>query len=224
MLLENINRKSFAIGKYTCWVTSILGILYVVTTVIGLLSLNSPNDPISNPYFTIMEILIILIAPSMAISMIAIHNYASPTDKMYSLTAICFMFVMVCITSGVHFIILTMSPQFNVMQLEELFISFKWPSVGYALDILAWDWFFAISILFAAPVFKKRGLEKVVRNLMIICGLLSLVGLIGVPLANMQIRNIGIIGYALIAPLIFLLIGIILGRNENLSTEQTRTN
>ncbi|MCY7423109.1 MAG: hypothetical protein LH478_15360 [Chitinophagaceae bacterium] len=224
MLPENIKRKSFVVGKYTCWFASVLGIVYVVTTVIGFLSLNSPDDPISDPYFTIMEILTMLIAPSMAISMIAVHNYASSNDKMYSLTALCFMFVMAGITSGVHFVILTVSHQFKAVQLGELFISFKWPSVVYALDILAWDWFFAISILFAAPVFKKGRLEKVVRNLMIICGLLSLVGLIGVPLANMQIRNIGIIGYALIAPFIFLLLGTILGQTKELSIEQTKTN
>jgi hypothetical protein len=34
-----------------------------------------------------------------------------------------------------------------------LFLSFKWPSVSYALTILAWDVFFALSVLFAAPVF-----------------------------------------------------------------------
>lgn len=214
MLPEYIKKNSFLIGKYTCWVASILGIVYVVITIIGFLSLKSPDDPISDPYFTIMEILTILIAPCMAISMIAVHNYASSIDKMYSLAAICFMFLMAGITSCVHFVILTVGHQFKEVQSGELFISFKWPSVVYALDILAWDWFFAISILFAAHVFKKGRLERVVRILMIICGLLSLLGLIGVPFENMQIRNIGIIGYALIAPIVFLLIGIILGHGS----------
>jgi len=47
---------------------------------------------------------------------------------------------------------------------------------------------------------------------MIVCGLLSLAGLIGVPLDNMQLRNIGIVVYGAIAPVAFLLIGIFLGR------------
>ncbi len=84
----------------------------------------------------------------------------------------------------------------------------------YALDILAWDWFFALSFLFAAPVFKVGRLEATIRYLMIISGILSLAGLIGMPLADMQVRNIGIIGYALVAPFVFLLLGIVFGRAQ----------
>lgn len=39
------------------------------------------------------------------------------------------------------------------------------------------------------------------RTLMIIRGVLSLAGLIGVPLDKMQIRNFGITGYVVIAPI-----------------------
>jgi hypothetical protein len=91
------------------------------------------------------------------------------------------------------------------------FFSFKWPSVAYTLDILAWNWFFALSMLFAAPVFRVGRLEETVRFLMLVSSVLSLAGLIGVPLANMQVRNIGIIGYAVVAPIIFLLLGIVFG-------------
>jgi cytochrome c oxidase subunit IV len=93
-------------------------------------------------------------------------------------------------------------------------LSFTWPSAAYTLDILAWDWFYALSILFAAPVFKVGRLEKTLRLLMIVSGVLSLAGLIGVPLANMQVRNIGVVGYALVAPVIFLLLGILFGRTR----------
>ncbi len=49
---------------------------------------------------------------------------------------------------------------------------------------------------------------------MIVSGVLSLAGLIGVPLANMQVRNIGIIGYGVVAPVLFLLLGIVFGRTQ----------
>jgi hypothetical protein len=38
---------------------------------------------------------------------------------------------------------------------ERLF-SFNWPSVPYALDILAWDYCFGLALLLAAPVFTRR--------------------------------------------------------------------
>ena len=126
------------------------------------------------------------------------------------------MILLAGITSSVHFIILTVSHQIEAtgLQLAPLLISFKWPSVAYALDILAWDWFFALSFLFAAPVFKAGRLETTVRTLMIISGSLSLVGLIGVQFADMQIRNIGIVGYAAVAPIVFLLLGMVFGRTR----------
>jgi hypothetical protein len=69
-------------------------------------------------------------------------------------------------------------------------------------------------MLFAAPVFKRSTLEKTVRILMIVSGLLSLAGLIGVPLANMNVRNIGILGYVGISLLVFPLLGIVFGRSQ----------
>jgi hypothetical protein len=96
------------------------------------------------------------------------------------------------------------------------------------LDILAWDFFFALSMLFAAPVFKEGRLEKAVRILMIVSGVLSLIGLIGVPLADMGVsnwfiyRNIGVIGYAVVAPVAFLLLGMIFGRTRTLPLPDSR--
>ena len=217
---DNFNFRYVKIGKFTCRAVFVLGVIYAVTTFLGLFSLNSPAEPIGNPYFTIMEILTILIAPLMAISMAVIHYYASPSDKLYSLIALFFMLIMTAITSSVHFIILTLNHYNPIDQIENFsfFFSFKWFSIVYALDILAWDWFFALSFLFASRIFKLDRTEKIVRTLMIISGLLSLAGLIGVPLDNMQIRNIGIIGYAVIAPVAFLLISKILSQKKSIST------
>lgn len=86
-------------------------------------------------------------------------------------------------------------------------LSVKWPSVGYALDILAWDVFFALSVLFAAPVFSgSRRLAAAIRALLIVSGALALAGLSGVITGNMQLRNIGIIGYVGIFPIAALLV------------------
>ena len=211
---DNLNSVHRKVGRVTCFMVFGLGIFYAVVTTIGLLSLKSLHDTIGNPYFTIMEILSILIALLMTISIVAVHYYAAPVDKFFSLTSLMFMLVATAITSCVHFLILSISQSAEAHQLTNysFLFSFKWPSIVYALDILAWDLFFGLSMLFVAPVFKNGRLEKNLKILLIISGILSLFGLIGVPLQNMQIRNIGIIGYAVVAPLAFLLIGKILGR------------
>ena len=210
MFFSDKNTNYARTGKITCWATFILGIFYIIITILGFISLNSPNEPIGDPYFSLMEILTLIMAPLMAMNMIAVHYHASSKYKLNSLFGIFSMFVMAGITSCVHFVVLTMNHQIDTTTMRELtlFFSFKWPSIVYVLDILAWDWFFALSFLFAAPIFDNGKLEKTIRALMIISGTLSLIGLIGVPLENMQVRNIGIIGYAVIAPFVFLLIGI----------------
>ena len=225
-----ISREGFTslhrmFGRVSCWAVFSLIVIYAVTTILGFFSLKSPHDQIGDPYFTIMELLIILLAPLMVICMIAINAYAAKEVKVYSFTALVFMIIMAGITSSLHFVVLTVSRQIEAAGLTwaPLLFSFKWPSVVYTLDILAWDWFFAISMLFAAPVFNKSKLEKAVRLIMIVTGILSLAGLVGVPLAIMNadywlyIRNIGIIGYALVSPAVFLLVAIIFGRTRSVS-------
>ena len=213
---EGFTARHRQIGMTATWTVSVLLILYAITLILGLISLKSHSDPISDPYFSLLEILILLMMPLMILVMVALHAYACSETKVYSLTALIMMILATAITSGVHFVILTISrhDEMNGMPWISLFLSFKWPSVAYALDILAWDWFFALSLLFAAPVFKSGRLELVVRSLMIVSGLLSLAGLLGVPLEDMQIRMIGVAGYVGVTPILFLLIGIVFKRHR----------
>jgi hypothetical protein len=218
------------LGRTAAFMVFGICVVYAVTTTLGFFSLKSPLEPIGDPYFTIMEILIILLSPLMVFVMISVHAFASQEVKAYGFTALIFMIIMAGITSSLHFTILTVSRQIEAagFSLAPLLFSFKWPSAAYTLDILAWDWFFALSLLFAVPVFKDVGIERAIRYLLIVSGVLSLVGLLGVPLAIMKVeywanvRNIGIIGYAFVSPVAFLLLGIVFGRAKSMPEETTR--
>lgn len=213
------------IGRAAAWSASFLGVLYLITLVLGLLALKSPNDPIVDPYFSILEALIILMAPLMVMGMAAVLAYASPGAKAYGAIALVFTILLAGVTSCVHFVILAASRPLAAGGLAgaPLLFSFRWPSVAYVLDILAWDWFFALAMLFAAPVFKVGRLEKTVRALMIGSGVLSLAGLVGVPLADMQVRMIGVVGYAVVAPAVFLLLGMVFNRARPLPGDARRS-
>jgi hypothetical protein len=205
-----------AIGRVAAWATFLVGQVYAVAALLGYLSLKSPRDPIGDPFLSIMALLIVLMAPLMVASMVAVHAYASPDLKAYSLTALIFMSLLAGITSSVNFAILVVSRQIEAAGSPwlPLFLPYKWPSVAYSLDILAWDWFFALSMLFAAPVFSKGRLPKTVRLLMIASGVLCLVGLFGVAFADIQVLSIGILGYGVAAPVVFLLLGVVFGRTQ----------
>jgi hypothetical protein len=185
------------LGIYSAALVVVLLIIYAVSLTMGLLSLDSPEQPIGDPIFSILGILIIIMMPSLVTLMVAIHAWAPVRFKIYSMIALIFISVLAGITSSVHFIILTLSRNSEFINLAclPLFVSFRWPSVFYALDILGWDVFFALSMLFAARVFWGNRLAIWIRVLMIASGVLALAGLIGVVAWDMQIRNIGIVGY-----------------------------
>jgi hypothetical protein len=186
--------------------------IYLIVLILGFISLKSPDDPIGNPYFTILEILIIFLAPSMVFTLAIVHKSTPEKLKIYSLTALILISIMACITCCLHFVILTLSQQeaFMDRNWSLLVFSFKWPSIAYSIDILAWDFFYALSMLFLSATFRKRGLETHIRILLVVSGVLSFIGILGIPLNNMQVRNIGIVGYTVFAIIIFFLLGIIL--------------
>ena len=184
-------------GILSAAATVILLVAYAVTLVVGLLSLESPQEPIGDPMFTILEILIIIMMPAMVALMVAVHAWAPMHAKTLTLTSVVFMGLLAGVTSVVHFCVLSLSrqPEFAGQSWLPMVVSFKWPSAVYALDILAWDIFFPLSMLFAAPVFWGSRLAAWIRVLMIASGVLAFAGLSGVVVGDMQLRNIGIVGY-----------------------------
>jgi hypothetical protein len=185
------------LGIVSAAATVALVVVYAVTLIIGLASLKSPNDPIGNPWFSMLEVEIIVMMPAIVALMVAVHAWAPAHAKTLSLTSVVFTGLLAGVTCCVHFVVLTLSHQaaFAGQSWRPLFMKFKWPSVVYALDILAWDVFFPLSVLFAAPVFSGSRLTLWIRWLMVASGVLALAGLSGVALGNMQWRNIGIVGY-----------------------------
>ena len=186
-----------SLGIFSAAATVILLLTYAVTLAVGLASLESAQQPIGDPMFTILEVLIIIMMPVMVALMVAVHAWAPVHAKALSLISLVFMGLLAGVTCSLHFVILTLSrqPEFTGQPWLPLVFSFSWPSVAYALDILGWDVFFALSMLFAAPVFRGSRLAAWIRALMIASGVLALAGLSGVVVGDMQLRNIGIVGY-----------------------------
>jgi hypothetical protein len=185
------------LGIFSALSVVLLGLAYSVTLAVGFLSLESPQQPIGDPMFSILELLILGMAPVMVTLMVAVHAWAPAHAKALSLAAVVFMGLVAGLTCSVHFVILALSRHaaFTGQSWLPLFLSFQWPSVAYALDILGWDLFFALSMLCAAPVFGGSRLAVSIRVLMIASGVLALAGLSGVVAGDMQLRNVGIVGY-----------------------------
>ena len=180
-----------------------LSVAYAIPLTIGLLALRSKDDPIVDPWFSMMEWLILLSAPFMVAVIISVHLVAPRSRRGFSTASLVFMAMAALITCGVHFTILTLGhePAIASLPWTSSLLSFTWPSVPYALDILAWDFFFPLSVLLAAPVFGGSRLANSIRLLLLVSGVVSLVGLFGPTFHNMELRSFGILGYALVFPI-----------------------
>ncbi len=202
--------------------TVLLSVVYAVPLIAGLLSLPSPDAPIGDPWFSMMEILIIVTMPAMMGLMVAIQAWASPETKVFGLLAIVFIGLLSGLTCSVHFVVLTVSHQAELAGQPWLapLLSFTWISVPYALDILAWDVFFALAVLSAAPVFRGSRLARSICLLMIISGVLALGGLSGVFLDDGRFRSIGILGYAGVFPVAALLLAVLFYRARPAETSR----
>ncbi len=209
------------LGLVAAVATAVLIAAYAVTLMIGLRSLESPQDPIGEPMFSTLEILIILMMPAMLTLMAAVHAWAPHPQKVLTLTALVFMGLLAGVTCSVHFVILTVSrqPAFTGQPWSPLLFRFSWPSVAYALDILAWDVFFPLAMLFAAGSFGGTRLNVWIRWLMVASAVLALAGLLGVAANDMQLRNIGIVGYVGVFLCVDVLLAVLFHRAAPLTSD-----
>jgi hypothetical protein len=204
------------LGILAGWTLFIMGIAYVVIMVAGFVAAGNLTDPIKDPHLAIMELLILAQVPVIIMMFAVIHAYAARANRVLSLTAFALVCLMAVITISVHFVLLTFGRQVSpaaIPGFTQLF-SWQWPSVFYALDILAWDFCFGLALLAAAPIFGGQRLGRSVRTGMLVAGALCLIGLAGAVVGNMQIRNIGIVGYGALFPVVSLLVARVFTRKS----------
>ena len=127
-----------SLGIFSAAATVVLVVAYAVTLAVRLVTLESPRQPIGDPMFTILEVLIIAMLPAMVTLMVAVHAWSPTHAKTLSLISVVFMGLLAGLTCSVHFVILILSrqPEFAGQPWLPLVLSFEWPSVAYALDIL----------------------------------------------------------------------------------------
>jgi hypothetical protein len=204
--------RRLGIGAAT--LVAALIVTYAASLAVGLSSLESPDEPIGGPVFVALEILILALMPAVVVLMVAVHAWAPAPAKSLSLAALVFMAMTTAVTSVVHFVILTIGrhPEFASQPWTPWLLSFRWPSVAYALDILAWDVFFPLSMVCAAPVFGGSRLALWVRRSMLASGTLAFLGLAGVAAGDMRIRNVGILGYVIGFLVVVILIAVVFVR------------
>lgn len=69
------------LGMLSAVAIVVLLVVYAGTLAVGLLSLKSPEQPIGDPMFSILEVLIIVMMPVMVALMMAVHAWRRRTPR-----------------------------------------------------------------------------------------------------------------------------------------------
>jgi hypothetical protein len=137
--------------------------------------------------------------------MAAVHERASPSRKAYGLAALAFTTLCAGTTSAVHFVELTAVRQLGAGGIA-------WPSRVYAAELLAWDVFLGLGLMFTAATFDGGGPERAVRRGLLVCGVLCLTGTVGPVLGNMRLQLVGVVGYGGVLPVVAFLLARLFAR------------
>lgn len=190
-------------GAWSCYTVLALSLVYVPVLIAGLVAA-PPGSPVPDPYNAVLELLIIPISLAMVIAFVAVHRWAAPQRRLLSASALVLVALTAGITICVHSVLLTVGRQSDAASLPGYarLLSWTWPSVVFALDIVAWDLFLGVALLLAAPV-----LDGWPSRLLALGGVLCLGGITGAVIGDMSVRDIGIVGYAVVLPVALLLQG-----------------
>jgi hypothetical protein len=188
-----MSRRNSELGRWSSFAVFLVGLAYIVALIIGFTT-RGLSAPIVDPLLAIMEILTLIAAPLMLVMMAAIYGRASDERKTTGSLAFAFMLLTTGTTSAVHFVNLTATRQLGSALLV-------WPSPAYALELLAWDVFLGLSLVFAAFTFQGSGR---VKSGLLVCGLLCLVGALGPAVGNMRLQLIGVFAYGGVLPVVSL--------------------
>jgi hypothetical protein len=181
-----------------------LHLAYAAVTLAGFLSLPRADVAIGDPWFAAMEWLIILIGPPVLVFLCALGGIEG-AGKAWSLAAVVLAALTFALSASLHAVLLALGRE-DVLVAEGGALAFTWPSAAYAIDILAWDWFFALALLCCARSLRHAQGMTVSSRAFLVAGLLSLAGLAGPTTGIIMARNIGIIGYAVCFPIAVVLV------------------
>lgn len=212
--------NSYKLGFWAAATVVVIGLVYVAVLIVGFTQVGF-DKPIVDPILAVMEVLTLFSALAILITIAAVYHNAPPDRKIFGLIALSFTIIFTGITSTVHFLELTASRQMGVAEIA-------WPSSSYAAELLAWDWFLGLALIFLALSFSSDKNHKFIRHSFIISGTLTLIGILGPLTGEMPLQRIGIVGYAIVLPIAFFFLakmfrGIILKQNTSI-TKQESTN
>ncbi len=219
MTHEGFTAEHRKLGRLTCWTGLIVGSVYTVYSILYIANIpTTVQAASSDPFRPIASLLLIPVAALMLASMAAVHAYAPPELRAYSLLSFAFMSLAMGVMTIVNFVIyfiLTHPVETANAPWISIFFPDKKPGVSGSIDFLAWGWFFGLSMIAAAPVFREGRLEKALRLFMFATGVLPVVGwiiMVLLPSAFIPALIIQALGWGILILVVWFLLATVFDR------------
>ena len=165
------------------WSGAILVALQLVYLgLIAVMLFSGSGFPPVEPFQTMFNIVVLLIAIWMVCFWTILHQAAPIGRKIFTQASLAMIVIFATLTSINRYVGLTVVRQSissGNMDGLQWFLPYGWPSVMFALEFLAWGLFFGLACLCLAPVFMTSKLEHFIFWTLIITGVLSLFAALG---------------------------------------------
>lgn len=171
-----------------------VGITYAVVLAVGM-ARHGLAEPIADPILAIMELLTIASALPLLALFVALHACAEPARRHWATLALCCAAGFAFATIGVHLVELTVGRATGRHGLV-------WPSTTYAIELFAWDLLLGLALVLAAGALPADQGSLRLRAWLRVTGALCLAGLIGPLVGNMRLQLVGVLGYAVLLPIV----------------------
>src|SRR5215469_14847931 len=212
-------QADWRVGMWSALGAATIGAIFIIVGLIGVVARPPSSEPLHqvDPYLAILEALMILFAALLVVMMAAVYAYAPPERKTLSLAALAFTICFAVTTCSMHFASLTIGRQTDPSVLPLLSHQLStgdWPTFAMSLDLLAWDYFLGLALVFEAGVFRSRASRRL-RVSLAAAGTLCLAGTLGPASGYLRIQYLGIVGYALVLPLACALLAMLFWQERN---------
>jgi len=179
--------------RFAALLQVVLAIAYIATGTLWTLAAPRGSNAFkpADPYLAILELLILVSAAGYVVLTAAALALAPDDRRHHGASAIAFAAAFAALTCGAHFAQLTVLPRSPAP------IS-AWPSVPATLDLLAWDLFFGLSLLFLALALPPE--LRRTRRTFGLGGALCVAGLSGPLSGDLRFHLIATAGYAFVFP------------------------
>ena len=199
--VDSTTYASTRLGMWAAFALFILCIAYVGVIVVGL-DFKAADPTPKDPVLAVMQVLTVVAALLIVVMMAAVHGHAGPEHKTHGLIAFGLALLMAGVTCCITFASLTTLGHSHSRGTDL-------PAMVTSANWFVWDTFLGLSLLFSAPAFRGKGLQRATRVLLRIAGCMCILGTLGPATGRMGLQAIASVGYGMVFPVACLFIGML---------------